>query len=59
MKHGRLWLFALTIMVLAAAPPVSADQWYEHYARAEQALVNSEYSTAVAELNQAIARRGD
>lgn len=57
MRSGWCWLFLLIVTMPAA--PVSADQWYEHYARAEQALMKSDYATAVAELNQAIARRGD
>jgi tetratricopeptide (TPR) repeat protein len=59
MKTG-LWLrFALTVVVLTAAPQASADQWYEHYARAEKALMDADHQTAIAELNQAIERRGD
>jgi len=58
MKLGR-WLILVLAMMVLGSSPASADQWYEHYARAEKALVNSDYATAVAELNQAIARRGD
>jgi len=57
MKSG--WLWSLLVIVVMPAAPAAADQWYEHYARAEQALIDSDYATAVAELNQAIARRGD
>ncbi len=49
----------LLAVVLAAVSPVSADQWYEHYARAEKALLDSDHDTAIAELNQALERRGD
>jgi tetratricopeptide (TPR) repeat protein len=47
------------VLVVLAAVPVSADQWYEHYARAEQALMDADHATAIAELNMAIERRGD
>ena len=49
----------LLVVVLAAVSPAWADQWYEHYARAEKALLDSDHDTAIAELNQALERRGD
>ncbi len=49
----------LVVVVLAAVPPASADQWYEHYARAEKALLDGDHDTAITELNQALERRGD
>lgn len=48
----------LSFVVLVSVP-VWADQWYEHYARAEQALMDADHATAIAELNMAIERRGD
>ena len=59
MKVSRWSLIPVTILLMAGAPPVSADQWYEHYARAEKALISADHTTAIAELNQAIERRGD
>lgn len=53
------WIPLLVIALLASAPPVCADQWYEHYARAEKALMDNDHATAVTELNLAIERRGD
>jgi tetratricopeptide (TPR) repeat protein len=53
-----LWI-VLTVVAAAAASPVWADQWYEHYARAEKALMDADHATAIAELNKAIERRGD
>ncbi len=49
----------LLLALMAVAPSVSADQWYEHYARAEKALVDGDNQAAIAELNMAIERRGD
>jgi tetratricopeptide (TPR) repeat protein len=43
----------------AVSPTVFADQWYEHYARAEKALTANDHETAITELNQALERRGD
>jgi len=51
--------FLAVVVGLAVAGPVAADQWYEHYARAEQALIEGDHATAIAELNQALERRGD
>ena len=56
MMPFRALVFALFVL---AAVPVSADQWYEHYARAERALMDADHATAIAELNMAIERRGD
>jgi tetratricopeptide (TPR) repeat protein len=47
------------LAVVAAAPPASADRWYEHYARAEEALKAERWSKAIKELNDAIERKGD
>lgn len=52
-------LIVLTVAVSATVSTVSADQWYEHYTRAEKALMDADHATAIAELNQAIERRGD
>lgn len=49
--------FVLALLVPAA--PARADRWYEHYARAEQALAASDYRRAVLELNDAIEAKGD
>jgi tetratricopeptide (TPR) repeat protein len=49
-------LFALNLF---AAVPLSADLWYQHYQRAEEALEAERWEEAVEELNQAIQRRGD
>jgi tetratricopeptide (TPR) repeat protein len=59
MKMRRLLEFVLVVVVVAAAPHAWADQWYEHYARAEKALMDNDHATAITELNQAIERRGD
>ena len=43
------------ICALLAGPPVAmADYWYEHYARAESALANGKWNSAVEELQQAL-----
>jgi tetratricopeptide (TPR) repeat protein len=57
---GRRWLLiSIALLVLAGASPARADQWYEHYARAEKALTDGDHTTAIAELNLALERRGD
>jgi tetratricopeptide (TPR) repeat protein len=49
----------IIIVVIAAAPPVWADYWYEHYDRAETALDNGNWERAIEELQQALERKGD
>ena len=49
----------LIVAVIAAAPPVWANYWYEHYARAETALENGNWDRAIEELQQALERKGD
>jgi len=57
---NRRWLAsAAVIVVLGAAPASWADQWYEHYARAEAALAAENPETAIDELGKALERRGD
>ncbi len=41
------------------APAALADFWYVHYAQAEKALVNEEWSEAIEQLQQALERKGD
>jgi len=45
-------------MVLLAHPAL-ADPWYEHYANAEQALEDQDWALAVAEINEALEKKGD
>jgi tetratricopeptide (TPR) repeat protein len=49
----------LIITVIAAAPPVWADYWYDHYDRAKTALSNENWEQAIEELQQALERKGD
>ena len=57
-RHSGL-AAVLICAILTAAPAVWADYWYEHYARAETALENSDWSGAIEELQQALERKGD
>jgi tetratricopeptide (TPR) repeat protein len=63
--HAGLWirrrvpLAVILLAVLAPASSVRADYWYEHYARAESALTDGNWSDAVEELQQALERKGD
>ncbi len=50
---------ALLIASVVAAPPAWADYWYEHYARAEAAIENGDWSRAIEELQEALERKGD
>ncbi len=64
MKPSVVWrrraaaaLVALVLVTFAA--PALADRWYEHDARANQALAARDWRRAVAELNDAIQAKGD
>ena len=46
-------------MVTFVSLPATADSWYEHYARAEQALEDQQWTLAVEEINSAIGKKGD
>ncbi|MBD3852371.1 MAG: tetratricopeptide repeat protein [Acidobacteria bacterium] len=46
-------------VALLITPVATADYWYEHYARAESALGNGNWDSAVEELQQALERKGD
>jgi tetratricopeptide (TPR) repeat protein len=50
---------SILLIVLAVAAPALADPWYEHYDRAEKALADGDWDTAVTELLAAIERKGE
>jgi tetratricopeptide (TPR) repeat protein len=57
---GRFLLPVLFSAVLAALPhPLLADLWYEHYAAAERALEEEEWTEAIDQINRALERKGD
>lgn len=51
-------LFPALVAALAVAP-AGADPWYQHYDLAEKALAAEDWTAAVEQLNEAIARKGD
>jgi len=62
LNHAKRILRLATVLIfasLAAAPPASADYWYEHYARAERALENGSWDEVIEELQRALERKGD
>jgi tetratricopeptide (TPR) repeat protein len=53
-------LFLLVaVPLLLMANPASADPWYEHYAKAESALAEQDWTLAVQEINDALEKKGD
>jgi len=58
MQHRRTILLAGTAIALIAGP-AAADPWYEHYANAEQALEQEQWTVAVQQLNAALEKKGD
>jgi tetratricopeptide (TPR) repeat protein len=57
-SHRRLTLLACAAMVLTGHP-AAADSWYEHYANAEQALEQQDWTLAVQQINEALEKKGD
>ena len=57
--NRHLCLALVLVALLAGVPTASADYWYEHYAKAEGAIEAENWDEAVAELNEALARKGD
>ena len=55
------WRLALLVgaLVTFVPLPAAADSWYEHYARAEEALEDRQWKLAVEEINSAIGKKGD
>jgi tetratricopeptide (TPR) repeat protein len=58
MQHRRAILFAGLVIALITSP-AAADPWYEHYANAERALGQEEWTVAVRQLNAALEKKGD
>jgi tetratricopeptide (TPR) repeat protein len=48
-----------TVLIVLLPGPAAADPWYEHYINAEDALNDQDWPRAVAEINEALARKGD
>ncbi len=59
--HGNHWRlrFSAGALILLMFVPAAADPWYEHYANAELALENQDWTLAVQEINEALKRKGD
>ncbi len=58
MKHRRTILLTGLVIALITSP-ATADPWYEHYANAERALEQQEWTVAVQQLNAALEKKGD
>ena len=55
----RRLMILMGVSLVLITHPATADPWYEHYANAEQAIEDSDWATAVVEINEALARKGD
>ena len=58
MQHRCTILLAAAAIILIAGP-AAADPWYEHYANAQQALEQEDWTVAVEQLNAALEKKGD
>lgn len=58
MQIRRTILLAGAAIALIAGPTLAAP-WYEHYANAEQALENQDWTSAVQQINAALELKGD
>ena len=57
-KSWRLVVLVGTVISLISYS-AAADPWYEHYSNAEQALEDQDWTRAVAEINEALEKKGD
>lgn len=55
----RTTRFVLILLLAFSARPILADPWYEHYSNAEKALEDQNWTEAVAQITQALERKGD
>lgn len=56
---GRHRIGYVLTLLWASVNLALADPWYEHYARAEEALDGENWTEAVDQINQALERKGD
>ncbi len=57
--HGNRLALLMGAAVIFVAMTAAADPWYEHYEKAEQALVDEDWPGAVREINAALEKKGD
>ena len=55
----RRLMILMGVALVLITHPATADPWYEHYANAEQAIEDSDWATAVVEINEALEKKGD
>ena len=55
----RRLIILVGVSLLLITHPATADPWYEHYAKAEQAIDDKDWAAAVHEINEALAKKGD
>ncbi|MDH5619467.1 MAG: hypothetical protein OEZ11_12675, partial [Gammaproteobacteria bacterium] len=55
----RRLMILMGVALVLITHAATADPWYEHYANAEQALEDSDWATAVVEINEALEKKGD
>ncbi len=58
-RFGWRLMIPMGASILLIAHTAAADPWYEHYANAEQAIEEQDWALAVAEINEALERKGD
>lgn len=56
---GGLLVLLLGAAMVLLPLPAAADPWYAHYANAEQALQDENWTLAVQEINEALEKKGD
>jgi len=55
----RRLIILVGVSLILITHPATADPWYEHYAKAEQAIEDKDWEAAVHEINEALAKKGD
>ena len=55
----RRLIILVGVSLILITHPATADPWYEHYAKAEQAIEDKDWEAAVHEINEALEKKGD
>ena len=55
----RRLIILVGVSLILITHPATADPWYEHYAKAEQAIEDQNWALAVQEINEALEKKGD
>lgn len=53
----RRLIILVGVSLILITHPAAADPWYEHYAKAEQAIEDQDWAATVHEINEALEKK--